>query len=133
MSGSEDSKPKRKLREGNCLQRVFYTFMFKVYRIGLKRPYTKEDFFDIDDDLKYAANLAKFKEYYRKRRGKTPLMFIMFFWVFPTYFFQAITSLYGDLVNLTMPFVLRSIINWFERYSKDPESQSKSLVFVFCD
>ena len=129
-SQSKERQSPKKLRSGNCLSLFFYTFMFKVFRIGLKRPYTKEDFFEIDDYLKYRHNLNRLLPFYAKHKNKHSLLWIIFMWALPVAIIQYSLSLYGDLVGIAMPFILREVIFWLEAYVVAPDSARKSLSFI---
>ena len=110
---------RNKLEHGNLLYRLFYGFMFEIFKKGNKRPLEESDLKELNDSMMYKHNSPKFKEYYHKKRDNLSLIKITLRWIFPIYIWQVLDSLYADLVGVGTPFILKELIDWIQNYN-DP-------------
>lgn len=120
-----DTKQPKKLRHGNCLQRLFFTDTMDLIKIANQKIFSEEDFRKIDEDYYYKNNVESFLEYYQKHRESRSIFMILISWFFGILSFRLIAGLLTNSTIFVLPFILRGLINWLGLYFNDPSSASK--------
>lgn len=122
------NKSTSKLVQGNCLSKLFYTFMFRVLKIASQETFRKEHLFEIDDKLKYRTNNIGFQKYYKSKKEKHSLIILIFRWFLPNYIWLFFFSFYGDMINLGIPLVVKESITWFKAFLENSNNASKAFL-----
>ena len=120
-----ESKKPKKLRQGNCLQKMFFTYMLDIFQIGNQRPFEKKDYLEVDDHLIYDTNMVKFSEYYNKKKEKSSLFGILLGWIMPEFTFRVFAGMCSNTMGIGLGFILRNMILWLVLFSKDPVNTGK--------
>lgn len=119
MKKINNEKP---LESSNFFDVIFFTYIYKVIKIGSKRKYQKSDLFKLKKTLLFENFFSKFIIYYKKKKKeKKTSANIIIKYMIPIWFKSFIFHLIGEIITIFLPFFLREIINWFN----DPEGTTK--------
>ena len=112
VPSDQNTVAKPLLMSGNFLSRHFFCFMNKVLKIGGQRPYQFEDLFELNDDVKFKQNYARFKEWKVDVVKKNPTIsvkMLMFRWGLPFWLKGFIYYNFGQLIQVCVPIVLLNL------------------------
>ena len=123
-----DPHNKGPLKDGNCFTRLFFSYGYKVLKLGNKKEFKMDDCWEMKPDLMYGNNYNELEAYLKKNPIlKNGLFNLMFKWIFKKWIFVVTSFAVGNFTSIVYPYLLRAIIQWLEGYSKNPNSVGKIL------
>jgi hypothetical protein len=101
---------KNKLKEGNCLYRIFMLYALKLLKKGNEKVFETEDLWELDDDLFYLPILQNFKKYQQTLPAERTLFWKVIGFAKIHLFIFLICDLIGKLLAMSVPYALRALI-----------------------
>ncbi|CAH6718182.1 oligomycin resistance ATP-dependent permease Yor1p [[Candida] jaroonii] len=102
--------------EGNLFSKIFFTWVFPILRIGYQRTITKEDLFEITNDLKVEEMYKTFERNLIKRQKGNHSSYSLLFALLETFRYQYALSIICivlcDAGNSCIPLATRKLIEY---------------------
>ena len=98
----------------NPVSRFFIFYVYKIIKLGTKKPLEYEDLPPLDQKFEYENRFNDFYVYYTaKKKLNWSFSKILIYYIMPHWIFLFLGFFIGNLLGVLYPFLLKALINWF--------------------